>query len=837
MASARVRSFLFASTCGIATLAACATESPRLAAPQIEDSFELSGKAFTTRQHGQVVIKREALGKAFMVLPTLYGGGRTPQVQLLAPRVVSFELQGQSLAMLQRNLQAVYSELPSEELLQTFEVTETSATSVTFNWSMGLQTLPADRGWHPWDMPGAVRAATQPPVMLKLRNVFLRSVQPVDNGLELEQVAQVDSANVTLLDEPLPRDSSVTLRARIVPYLPNPRFEPRVSTRQQGVGYFEVAQTVRGSAVLQPLAMRWDTHPDAGPITYRISRHTPAHLVQAVAEGILYWNRVAGRELVQVEFDANPKAPMHDREVMVHWVSWNNGPRALAGLQADPTTGEILRGSLYVPASLAGVAVPAKPAESPGAAAAPLGAQGFASGQLCDQLKPPPALPSSLALHLQQDPSLQNRAAADHLRLIVAHETGHTLGLRHNFAASLGSTVPDAAHLRMELAAYLTRTDHGGAATASSVMDYLGTSETLLLGAAIRRQVLPYDAAALQWGYGRVAVSVADLQAPPFCTDYQAQQPVLGCASGDSGPHPLANYASQLEQERLQLGSQLARMGLAAAGPMRQAMAQTLAENAAPASLETTGGRIFAHLSLDASVLEVDSRLGTDRLVDPAAYDAATGAALKAAAEQVGGLPGLLQAAYPMDAHHAPRTGWLAREVVAELGRLGLPKQAFDAAETSFVQGYAQTEQLLLESALLSLTGAKTADSEPPGATAEAEQGVKRLPEPAFYEGVASATWEPVLAEMTRHILLDTTGGGTLPRPRFAQKTRVAATRLLSEQLFGIPGWAREPRAQLLQALEQRRNSAQQGTQAAAELRQWLSNEDKIIEALKQLNR
>jgi len=85
----------------------------------------------------------------------------------------------------------------------------------------------------------------------------------------------------------------------------------------------------------------------------------------------------------------------------------------------------------------------------------------------------------------------------DHLRYIVAHEVGHALGLRHNFAPGV-----------------------------ATVMGYFPLPQILKMGRAIgaRAPALAYDRAVVQHVYLGAALDLHTL--PPFCTDSQE-----GCLS------------------------------------------------------------------------------------------------------------------------------------------------------------------------------------------------------------------------------------------------------------------------------------------------------------------
>ena len=84
----------------------------------------------------------------------------------------------------------------------------------------------------------------------------------------------------------------------------------------------------------------------------------------------------------------------------------------------------------------------------------------------------------------------------NHLRYIVAHEVGHALGLRHNFAKGPVSTV----------------------------MNYLSFERTMRIGREVilsGDEALGYDRQVIRYVYLGEALRVYTL--PPFCTAYQDQ--------------------------------------------------------------------------------------------------------------------------------------------------------------------------------------------------------------------------------------------------------------------------------------------------------------------------
>jgi len=167
------------------------------------------------------------------------------------------------------------------------------------------------------------------------------------------------------------------------------------------IARFRLAKSNPSAAVSEPIK----------PIIYYVDRAIPEPIRSAVLEGAGWWNQAftaAGyKDAFQVKLLPEGVDPMDVRYNVIEWV-----PRATRGWSVgdaiiDPRTGEIINGHVRLDAlRIRQVFL-------------------IAQGLLDPFGKDPRALAKANAMALAR------------IRQLAAHETGHTLGLRHNFAGSV----------------------------------------------------------------------------------------------------------------------------------------------------------------------------------------------------------------------------------------------------------------------------------------------------------------------------------------------------------------------------------------------------------------
>ncbi len=207
-------------------------------------------------------------------------------------------------------------------------------------------------------------------------------------------------------------------------------------------GYFPVTFYDYATPIDQPLAKRYirrhrlvKKNPNAAmseavePIIYYVDRGAPEPIKSALIEGASWWNQAfeaAGYQdaFVVKELPADAD-PMDVRYNLIQWVHRSTRGWSYGASVYDPRTGEIIKGHV----SLGSLRV----------------RQDFLIAQ---------GLVEAYEKGDEADPRLLEMALA-RLRQLSAHEVGHTIGLAHNFAASVNdrASVMDYPHPFIQLAA------------------------------------------------------------------------------------------------------------------------------------------------------------------------------------------------------------------------------------------------------------------------------------------------------------------------------------------------------------------------------------------------
>lgn len=781
-------------------------------------------------------LAKSALHKAFLLSPTIVVRSNNPIIDHLAPKIVSFERQGSQLALFELNKDAVYNNLNSDRLLETFPVESEDEQFLVFSWNYSLSSIPMTSflAGGASDFP-AETPQSQLSSVLPTKKSFLQNAQIRQNELEITQISEVlvhsiplnlnTLLNSVLVGKPIQEGQqamTVTMYVNLKPYVANPHFKMRPSAFHEGVGAFETAVMRHGEGKIDYYASLWDMSPERGPLKYAITKGTPVEYVEAIREGILYWNRVAGREIIQVSTNADPEAVPTERVVLVHWIPWDQAGFARASFHTDPLTGEILRADVYLTSAFArGANVAIRTAFENALAElmpSPVIVPGFFhSATLCNHETATFAELQFLDVADRNSAVIQ-QFILDQIRAVTAHEVGHTLGMRHNFAGSLYSKVPSAVEQNQAEVKYLKGELKDGAEVTSSVMDYIFGMPNGLMGAFIRTQVLAYDQAFLKWGYEGKSVSELEVL-PPFCTDGRVSK-ISGCATGDVGANTISSTLKKITDRKRTLENKVLHEIVRSFHPqnpldrvtptrMAQILSQVGVKEAVAARIADLDS-VHKLMTKKAEDFGIEKQVGQRSWHNEKKYDAAMAKKVNSEFSSVGGVMGFVGALYPLNADFVPQKGWLKTRLMSIYNRPDFKQgttiegvsYVLSASEEQFIlaliEGFAdQAEEIWLLKVIEGFTFDPPEDSSGViGAFSGTLNKLIGLGEKEISPLINQEEWWPSLAKFAENIIVLRQGEAVakvndtvvmLPKPIYSVDVREAAVKMALPENYNLP--------------------------------------------------
>jgi hypothetical protein len=471
--------------------------------------------------HERVQLKISALEKEFLLQISFIEQPSVAMGSALKSRVVAFRRRGDKVYMLEATQgHSISKDLPQNLVLAEMPILSDDGTNLVIDFNKGMANIMIAGEWRASDLDGRDYNSKTEFSSIPLQFSYIEEANIEKNHLVIRQVAQA----IVGKNEVMP----VEIKYYLSPYRPTVGFERSQTNGDfDRMGFFETAPIQRINQDNITYAIKFNK---SSPIEYAISSNTPEEYKQAVRDGILYWNQAFGDETIKVvDAPAGVTAPNLNYNI-VQWIKYDTAGFAYADAQSDPRTGETLHAQIFLTSVFAlGGKQDARKAilewdkeknidESKGKQLMSL--RGFHSGEHCQYSITKNFINSLKNLvSTNADDKKILKASQDYVREVTAHEVGHTLGLRHNFAGSLAANYEMSDRSKINQTYYETGSTPDKLITSSSVMEYQVFEEATWTGDQIAKKkgILPYDEKAIQALY--FGKTFEDSEIPLFCTD------------------------------------------------------------------------------------------------------------------------------------------------------------------------------------------------------------------------------------------------------------------------------------------------------------------------------
>lgn len=400
---------------------------------------------------GQLWLKVDDLNEQFLYANYLAAGVGSNDIgldrsQQGGERIVYFEKRGPKLFMIQPNLDYIAR---SDNELEKKSVREAFASSVLASFKIEAQ----EKGSYLIDLtPFLLRDAhgvTDRLSRMREGNFRLdkdRSALYAEGTFNFPKNSEFETMLTFGGSNPggqvrsvVPDPESITIRQHhSFVELPDDNYEPRMYDPRGG--FYATSFMDYASPIDEPMTVRFinrhrleKKNPEAEvsepvePIVYYLDNGTPEPVRSALLDGARWWNQAfeaAGyKDAFQVKVLPDDAHPLDIRYNVINWVHRSTRGWSYGGSVVDPRTGEIIKGNVLL-----------------------------GSLRVRQDYMIATGLLAPFEEGAEEDPRMMEMALA-RIRQLSAHEIGHTLGIFHNFAASVNdrASVMDYPHPKVDI--------------------------------------------------------------------------------------------------------------------------------------------------------------------------------------------------------------------------------------------------------------------------------------------------------------------------------------------------------------------------------------------------
>src|SRR5437868_1863875 len=284
-----------------------------------------------------LAIPKNGFGKDYLFTASLIPQARAATSTGLAAKIIRFELFPDGVDMYESTQGLVVTEdLPARRLLTTFAIVRQDGNQVVIDFNKGMRRVFTQA----WTQGGGLDSDRDRTLEVPEGRVF--EMREDQGRLIIRQSIEARSRQA---DQNL--EQRYEVRYFLSPYQQGAcdAKEPNVAD-QRYARFFETEGRIEpNTGRVSARIARFDIRQ---PVVFHYSANTPSNYVEAVRDGILYWNRCFGKEVVQAKKAPEGVTAPDAKLNIIQWVPWDNAGFAYADVLLDPITGESGHGQAYI---------------------------------------------------------------------------------------------------------------------------------------------------------------------------------------------------------------------------------------------------------------------------------------------------------------------------------------------------------------------------------------------------------------------------------------------------------------------------------------------------------